>query len=110
MTSAATTVESIHQRSSRDRREALHKIRNIILENLPESFQGRYGLWYDWIFCSTFIYPQGYHCNPKQKLYLSWDFAKSRKTVSISITWEFMLSLKLYDWFVTEYQNIQKQN
>ena len=38
MTSAATTVDQYINEAPEDRREALQKLRNVILENLPEGF------------------------------------------------------------------------
>ena len=39
MTSKAVTVEQYINEAPEDRREALQKLRHIILENLPEGFQ-----------------------------------------------------------------------
>ena len=43
MTSAATTVDQYINEAPEDRREALQKLRNVILENLPEGFQEAMG-------------------------------------------------------------------
>ena len=68
MTSAAITVEQYINEAPEDRREALHKLRNIILENLPEGFQE--GIGYGMIGYSVphSIYPPGYHCTPELPL------------------------------------------
>ena len=66
MTSEATTVEQYINEAPEDRREALHKLRNIILENLPEGFKEGMGYGMAGYVVPHSIYPQGYHCNPKQ--------------------------------------------
>ncbi|MDZ7637673.1 MAG: DUF1801 domain-containing protein [Bryobacterales bacterium] len=51
-----------------DRREALSRVRAVILENLPKGYEE--GIQYGMIgyFVPHGLYPAGYHCDPKQPL------------------------------------------
>lgn len=51
-----------------DRREALEAVRKVILKNLPKGYEE--GMQYNMIgyFVPHSIYPDGYHCDPKQPL------------------------------------------
>ncbi len=51
-----------------DRREALEAVRKVILKNLPKGYEE--GIQYGMIgyFVPHSIYPDGYHCDPKQPL------------------------------------------
>ena len=68
MTSKATTVEEYINGAPDDRKEALHKLRNVILDNLPEGFQEciSYGM-IGYVIPHS-IYPKGYHCSPELPL------------------------------------------
>ncbi|MFI4853421.1 MAG: iron chaperone [Phycisphaerales bacterium JB065] len=51
-----------------DRREALEAVRKVILKNLPKGYEE--GIQYNMIgyFVPHSLYPDGYHCDPKQPL------------------------------------------
>jgi len=67
---------------SPDRREAIGKVRAVILKNLPKGYEERiqYGM-LTYVVPHS-IYPEGYHCKPEDPLpYLSLGSAKSHMAV-----------------------------
>lgn len=68
MQSKAGTVKEYLSSLPADRREALSKVREVILANLDRDY--REGMAYGMIGYSVphDIYPPGYHCDPKQPL------------------------------------------
>ena len=51
-----------------DRRAALEKLRNVILENLPDGFEERMsGGMLNYVVPHS-IFPAGYHCDPSKPL------------------------------------------
>ena len=107
MTSKATTVEQYINEAPEDRREALHKLRNVILENLPEGFQEGMGYGMAGYVVPHSIYPQGYHCDPKQALPFM-SFASQKNSINF-YHMGIYAKPELYDWFVTEYPKHSKQ-
>ena len=68
MVSKATTVEEYLAELPPDRREAIEAVRKVILKNLDKGFQEimQYGgIGYA---VPHSLYPNGYHCDPKQPL------------------------------------------
>lgn len=68
MQSNAKTVEQYVSALPEDRREAIQAIRKTILKNLPKGYEE--GMQYGMIgyYVPHSIYPDGYHCDPKQPL------------------------------------------
>ncbi len=68
MQSKATTVKQYLAELPADRREALEAVRKVILENLDSDYEE--GIQYGMIgyFVPHSVYPDGYHCDPKQPL------------------------------------------
>src|SRR5687767_14952394 len=68
MQSAAKTVEAYLAQLPQDRRAALEKVRQVILKNLDRDFEE--GMQYGMIgyYVPHRVYPNGYHCDPKQPL------------------------------------------
>ncbi len=68
MQSKATTVDAYLKSLPADRRDALTQVRRVILDHLDEGFTE--GMQYGMIGYAVphSIYPQGYHCDPKQPL------------------------------------------
>lgn len=68
MQSKATTVAQYLKELPDDRREAISAVRDVILKNLPKGFEE--GMQYGMIgyFVPHALYPNGYHCNPKEPL------------------------------------------
>jgi len=68
MQSKATTVAQYLDELPADRREAIEAVRDVILKNLPKGYEE--GMQYGMIgyYVPHSIYPDGYHCDPKQPL------------------------------------------
>jgi len=68
MPTKPATVEDYLAAVPEDRREALEAVRKVILKNLPKGYEE--GIQYGMIgyFVPHSVYPDGYHCDPKQPL------------------------------------------
>lgn len=68
MTYEANTPEEYLAQIPKERVSALEKLRAVIKENLPKGFEE--GITYKMLgyYVPHSIYPDGYHCNPKDPL------------------------------------------
>ena len=68
MQSKAATVEQYLAELPEDRRKAIEAVRQVVLKNLDKDYEE--GIQYGMIgyFVPHRVYPQGYHCDPKQPL------------------------------------------
>ena len=68
MQSTASTPDAYLDSLPEDRKEAIAKLRAVIIENLPPGFEEimAYGM-ISYVVPHT-LYPKGYHCDPKQPL------------------------------------------
>ncbi|MCB9850978.1 MAG: DUF1801 domain-containing protein [Phycisphaerales bacterium] len=68
MQSKASTVDQYLAELPPDRREAISTVRDVIRKNLPKGYEE--GMTYGMIgyYVPHSIYPDGYHCDPKQPL------------------------------------------
>lgn len=106
MQSKATNPEQYIAELTDDRKEVIQKLREITLKNLPDGFEEQitYGM-LGYVVPLT-IYPNGYHCNPKDPLPF---FAIASQKNSINIYHMTVYSDKnLHDWFSAEYPNYCK--
>jgi uncharacterized protein YdhG (YjbR/CyaY superfamily) len=84
-----------------DRKEAISKLREAILKNLPAGFEETIGYGMLGYVVPHSIYPKGYHCNPKVPLpYM--NLGSQKNFVALYAT-NIYGSTKLHDWFVAEY-------
>ena len=106
MQSKAETVTEYINELPADRKEAMIKLRDVILKNLPEGFTE--GMGYGMIgYCVPHsIYPNGYHCNPK--LPLPFANIASQKNFIAFYHMGIYGSPTLLDWFVNEYPKHSK--
>lgn len=90
-----------------ERKETLHKLRKTIKDNLPEGFEE--GMQYSFIsyFVPHSVYPDGYHCNPKEPLPFM-SFASQKNSVNFYHSGIYA-NKEIYDWFVTEYPKYCKR-
>ena len=106
MQSAATTPDQYISELPEDRKIAMEQLRKIVLYNLPAGFKEvmSYGMLG---YCVPHeIYPNGYHCNPKDPLPF---FAMASQKNSINIYHMMLYADKdLHDWFVAEYPKYSK--
>ena len=101
MPSKATTVESYINDLPEERKSAFIELRKVILKNLPKGFSE--GISYGMIgyFVPHSIYPNGYHCDPKQPLpFLSMA---SQKNFIALYHMGIYMNPTLMDWFTAEF-------
>jgi hypothetical protein len=101
MTSAAKTPQQYLKELPADRKEAVTKLRDIILKNLPKGFEEtmNYGMLGYVIPHSK--YPDGYHCDPK--LPLPFMNIASQKNFIAFYHMGIYAMPELLEWFKTEY-------
>lgn len=107
MTSNANTPQEYLEQLPEDRKEAVNKLRNVIVENLPKGFaEGmNYGMLGYYVPHS--IYPAGYHCNPKDPLPFM-GLASQKNSVNFYHMCIYA-NKELHDWFVGEYPKYSKK-
>jgi len=105
MTSDAKTPKEYIDSLPEDRRKAMAKLRSVIRKNLPKGFkevmQGMIGY-----VVPHSIYPDGYHCNPKQPL--PFISLASQKNFIALYHMGVYSDKKLLDWFIKEYPHHSK--
>jgi hypothetical protein len=101
MHSDAKTPQEYLDSLAEDRKIPMIKLRNSILETLPEGFKE--GMGYGMLGYSVphSIYPQGYHCDPK--LPLPFLGIASQKNFIALYHMGIYADPKLHNWFVTEF-------
>jgi hypothetical protein len=67
MQSKAKTVDEYIETLPEDRQKAIIDIRNVVNKNLPKGFEEVMSGMIGWVVPHE-IYPNGYHCDPKQPL------------------------------------------
>lgn len=102
MQSKAATPEQYIDSLPAERKEAMHKIRKIILKNLPKGFEEvmSYGMLGYVVPFS--IFPAGYHCDPKQPL--AFMNLASQKNYIALYHMGIYGSPELLKWFTTQYK------
>ena len=101
MQSKATTVESYLNDLSEERKDVINELRKVILKNLPKGFAEGMGYGMIGYFVPHSIYPNGYHCDPKQPLpFLSMA---SQKNFIALYHMGIYMNPALMDWFTAEY-------
>lgn len=101
MTSQAKTPEEYLSQLPEGRKEAITKLRQLLLENMPTGFEEviSYGMLAYVVPFST--YPSGYHCNPKQPLpFLS--LANQKNHIAL-YHMGLYANPELLSWFTAEY-------
>ena len=84
-----------------ERKEAVSKLRNIFLENLPDGFAESMGYGMLGYGVPHSIYPAGYHCNPKDPL--PFIGLASQKNFIAIYHMGIYSSPELLEWFTSEY-------
>ena len=97
---ANSPEDYIHQ-VPEERQIALKKLRETINQNLPKGFEE--GIQYGMIgyYVPHEIYPDGYHCNPKEPLPFM-SFASQKNSINLYHSGVYALP-EIHDWFVNEY-------
>lgn len=101
MQSSAKTIGKYLEELPDERKEAFAKLRNTLLQNLPEGFDEI--MYYGMIgyVIPHAAYPPGYHCDPK--LPLGFVSIASQKNFIALYHMGIYADPKLLDWFVSEY-------
>lgn len=101
MQSKATTPEQYIKELPEDRKEAITKLRETVLKNLPKGFKETIGYGMLGYVVPHEIYPAGYHCDPKMPL----PFAgiASQKNFIAFYHMGVYADPALLKWFTTEY-------
>lgn len=107
MQSSAISVEAYLEEIPEERKLAFFKLREIILDNIPNGFveQMSYGMIGYVVPHST--YPKGYHCNPK--LPLPFVNIASQKNFIALYHMGVYANPELLKWFVSEFRKHSKQ-
>jgi uncharacterized protein YdhG (YjbR/CyaY superfamily) len=84
-----------------DRKEAIRKLRQTILENLPEGFAEVLAYGMMGYVVPHSVYPAGYHCDPKQPLPFM-GFASQKNSINF-YHMGIYADPQLMGWFVEEY-------
>ncbi len=101
MTSDAQTPEEYISALPQDRKDAISKLRKIILKSLPKGFSETMSYGMLGYVVPHSIYPDGYHCDPK--LPLPFMSIASQKNFVGIYHMGIYANKELYDWFVNEY-------
>jgi len=103
----ASSPEDYISQVPEERKNALKKLRQVINANLPKGFEE--GIQYGMIgyFVPHFIYPNGYHCNPKEPLPFM-SFASQKNSVNLYHSGIYAIP-EIHDWFVEEFTKHSNQ-
>lgn len=107
MTSSATTPEEYLNEVPEERKSAIHKLRNVIVKNLPKGFKEAISYGMIGYVVPHEIYPSGYHCNPKLPLPFM-SFASQKNSINF-YHMGIYANIELYDWFINEYAYFSKK-
>ena len=101
MTLAAKTPEEYINSLPQDRKDAISKLRKIIIKKIPKGFSETISYGMLGYVVPHSIYPDGYHCDPK--LPLPFMSIASQKNFVGVYHMGIYANKELYDWFVNEY-------
>lgn len=106
MKSKNKDIKNYIQNLPEDRKLILTKLREVIIKNLPKGFEETLNYGMISYFVPLSIYPDGYHCNPKEPLpFLS--IANQKNHIAI-YHMGIYANEELYNWFVKEFITIKK--
>ena len=101
MQSKAITPSDYIAELPEDRKKVMEQLRKTITDNLPEGFQEGMGYGMLGYAVPHSIYPNGYHCNPKDPL--PFMGLASQKNFVAFYHMGIYADKNLHDWFVAEY-------
>lgn len=101
MQSKATTPKQYLEELPEDRKDPMSKLRQQILENLPEGLEETMSYGMLGYVIPHSVYPDGYHCNPK--LPLPFMNLASQKNFIAVYSMVLYSKKELMDWFTSEY-------
>lgn len=100
------TVEDYLEKLPNERKEVLHKIRQILLSNLPNGFQEEMNYGLPSFVVPKKLYPPGYHVNPK--ISLPFISLASQKNHIGFYHLGLYANPSLLQWFTRAYSNTVK--
>ncbi|MCG2611574.1 DUF1801 domain-containing protein [Flavobacterium sp. SM15] len=106
MQSKAQSPEEYMNSLPEDRKLAMEKLRNTVLQNLPKGFKETIGYGMLCYVVPHSTYPNGYHCDPK--LPLGFLSIASQKNFIAVYHMGIYSDKNLLDWFVSEYPKHMK--
>ena len=106
MQSKAKTPKEYIAELPEDRKQAIIKLRDTILKNLPEGFEEEMSYGMIGYVVPHSIYPAGYHCNPE--LPLPFINIASQKNFIALYHMGIYSDKGLLNWFVSEYPKYVK--
>lgn len=101
MQSKATTVEQYIDELPDDRKKAISELRKQIKKNLPKGFKETMGYGMIGYVVPHSMYPDGYHCNPKDPLPFM-NIASQKNFVAV-YSMGIYSNPELLKWFTDEY-------
>jgi hypothetical protein len=101
MQSKATSPQQYLDELPEDRKAAVTRLREVIIENLPPDFSETMGYGMVGYAVPHDVYPPGYHCDPKQPLPFM-GFASQKNFIAV-YHMGIYADPKLMEWFVSEY-------
>ncbi len=102
----ADTVEEYIAQLPKERIEPIKKLRQTILENIPEGFKEQINYGMPGYVVPFETYPDGYHCDPKLPLPFM-NFASQKNFIALYHSGIYS-DPKLMDWFTSEYPKYVK--
>ena len=101
MRSTAKTPQEYIDELPAERKHAISKIREVILNNLPDGFEEVIGYGMLGYVVPHSLYPKGYQCDPKLPLpYINLGSQKNFIALHVMCVYS---DPKLKEWFVNEY-------
>lgn len=101
MQSSATTVKQYIAGLPVERKTPVEKLRNAVRKNLPKGFEEVMGYGMIGYVVPHSIYPDGYHCDPKQPLPFM-NIASQKHFIAV-YSMGLYTDKELLSWFETEY-------
>ena len=103
----ASTPDEYVAQIPEDRKEALQKLREVILKNLPDGFEE--GMNYNMIgyYIPHSIYPDGYHCNPELPLPFM-NIASQKNSINLYHMGLYAMD-DLNSWFINAYKKVSSK-
>jgi uncharacterized protein YdhG (YjbR/CyaY superfamily) len=101
MQSKAKTPQQYINELPNDRKEPIQKLRQHILDNLPNGIEEMMSYGMLGYVIPHSVYPDGYHCNPK--LPLPFMNIASQKNFIAVYSMTLYAKKELTDWFISEY-------
>jgi hypothetical protein len=107
MQSTAATPQEYIDSLPEDRKKAISELRKVILKNIPKGFEETMGYGMMGYVVPHSLYPDGYHCDPKQPLPF-FGMASQKNFIAV-YHMGIYADKNLLDWFVAEFPKYSKK-